>query len=167
MHLDADPPAGVRYHLAAFDARGARITDGRVSAEQLQAFGETRLMLTIPREQRPRSKRRGLVMWQRVWHAMAGKGAERVMDEADWEALWNLYRRYHGAAGASAHDTDHRTPAWFRERIDGMDPDALRLRLGRLVRDEFLSEEELAKGYGLAHVRPFLDFLKDELGQDV
>jgi len=32
---------------------------------------------------------------------------------------------------------------------------------------QIMSEEELAKGYGLANVRPFLDFLKDELGQDV
>ena len=167
MPPDADPPVGVRYHLAAFDDRGAWLTEVWASAEQLQAFGDTRLRPTIPSEQRPRSKGRDLVMWQRVWHAVAGKGAERVMDEADWEALWNLYRRSHGAAGASAHDTDHRTPAWFRERIDGMDPNARRLRLGRLVRDEFLSEEELAKGYGLANVRPFLDFLKDELGQDV
>ena len=89
------------------------------------------------------------------------------MDEADWESLWNRYRRSRGASGANTPDTDHRNPAWFRERLEGIYPHALAAPARRLVRDEFLSEEALAKGYGLAHVRPFLDFLKDELGQDV
>jgi hypothetical protein len=217
VHLDAAPPAGVRYHPAAFDDRGARRTDVGASAEPFQAFGDPRLLPAIqqlglpgapkrwrtvplgaadtaagtlvrpssgaalggapagagslpgapPSEPRPRSTRWGHGRWYSGWHAVAGKGAESVMDEADWESLWNRYRRSRGASGASAPDTDHQTPAWFRERLEGMDPDARRLRLWQLVRDEFLSEEALAKGYGLANVRPFLDFLKDELGQDV
>jgi hypothetical protein len=89
------------------------------------------------------------------------------MDEADWESLWDLYRRRQSSSGDAARDNEIRNPAWFRQRMEAMDPDALRVRLGQLVRDEFLSEEELAKGYGLRDVRPFLDFLKDELGQDV
>jgi hypothetical protein len=49
VNLDADPPAGVRYHLAAFDDRGAWITEVWESAEPFQAFGDTRLISTIPR----------------------------------------------------------------------------------------------------------------------
>ena len=42
------------------------------------------------------------------------------MDEADWESLWNRYRRSRGASGANTPDTDHRNPAWFRDGSRGL-----------------------------------------------
>ena len=42
-----EPPVGGRIHVAAFDDGGVRITDVWDSAEELQAFVETRLMPAV------------------------------------------------------------------------------------------------------------------------
>lgn len=46
------------------------------------------------------------------------------------------------------------------------DTDRADLILGRFVREYYLRDDEIIKGYGLGSIKEFFDFLSDELGID-
>ena len=44
VRWEADPPPGLRFHVAGFDAQGAHVTDVWDTREQFEAFAEERLV---------------------------------------------------------------------------------------------------------------------------
>ncbi len=47
VKLESNPPAGGRFHVAAFDAKGLRVTDIWDSADDFNRFVEGRLMPAV------------------------------------------------------------------------------------------------------------------------
>lgn len=54
-----------------------------------------------------------------------------------------------------------------QEWLGLLDQEDFRLIMSRHIRDEFLSEERLEQGYGIADVVEFTRWLSFEMGQDI
>lgn len=80
----------------------------------------------------------------------------------EFDLLLGLYAYEVGDTDAGIHDPTRR--AALMEKIDAMDPDALRLALSRGLRDRYLTEEAMAQGYGWEDVHAFGEWFEDSDG---
>ena len=89
-------------------------------------------------------------------------------DETLSNALIGLFAYDTGSVDSGIHDEALRSRA-IRElrRLADEDGEADRVRLSRIVREAFLTEEALELRYGIEDVKEFIDWLSNRMEYDV
>jgi len=85
------------------------------------------------------------------------------MDEKQLtNAMFDIMAYDTGCTDSGIHD--ERLREEIKTRLKAMSVDDLGLYIGRALREQYLSEEALAKGYGVEDVREFLEWLHERMG---
>jgi hypothetical protein len=87
---------------------------------------------------------------------------DHLTDRELGAALIGMFAYDTGSVGSGIRDEALRARC-LRE-LDQLSPRAARILLGRLARDQFLTEEALELSYGLEDVKAFTEWLDEHMG---
>lgn len=90
-----------------------------------------------------------------------------MTDDEFADAMIGIYAYDTGSVDSGIHDEILRSRCIAELHRNEHDPNFFRLRMSRLVREHFLSEEMLAKQYGIEDVSHFIRWLADRMGYDL
>ena len=87
------------------------------------------------------------------------------MTDDDFDTLMGIFAYDNGCVDSGIHDEGARQR--LKDTIKSWTDEEFRLAMSARVRDEFLSDEAIAKGYGLEDVAEFIRWLGDRMGIDL
>lgn len=82
-----------------------------------------------------------------------------VIHDVLWDTLEGIFAYEEGFTDSGIHDPLRRSAC--AKMVDAMSEKELRLSLSRWVREKYLSEEALLKGYGWECALSFLQWIED------
>lgn len=90
-----------------------------------------------------------------------------MTDDEFTDALMGIYAYDRGSVCSGIHDERLRARVIAELHRGAQDLVFDRLRLSRIVREQFLTEEALAQQYGIEDVKHFIDWLSERMDYDL